>query len=128
MAKVRVWQVPAPAFRWDLRGPATLHEDERLIEEILRAGARGYVLKSDVSGAHQRGAGFGRAQTVLHLECIGDPARIHVDGQDEPRNRRVTRRPRRPNLTPTGPLIDGYLPAVAVGVYRLALLHELRCR
>ena len=28
----------------------TLHEDERLIEEILRAGARGYVLKSDVSG------------------------------------------------------------------------------
>jgi DNA-binding NarL/FixJ family response regulator len=28
----------------------TLHEDERLIEEILRAGTRGYVLKSDVSG------------------------------------------------------------------------------
>ena len=28
----------------------TLHEDERLIEETLRAGARGYVLKSDVSG------------------------------------------------------------------------------
>ena len=28
----------------------TLHEDERLIEEILKAGARGYVLKSDVSG------------------------------------------------------------------------------
>ena len=28
----------------------TVHEDERLVEEILRAGARGYVLKSDVSG------------------------------------------------------------------------------
>ena len=28
----------------------TLHEDERLIKEILRAGARGYVLKSDVGG------------------------------------------------------------------------------
>ena len=28
----------------------TLHEDERLIEEILKAGARGYVSKSDVSG------------------------------------------------------------------------------
>ena len=28
----------------------TLHEGERLIEEILKAGARGYVLKSDVSG------------------------------------------------------------------------------
>jgi DNA-binding NarL/FixJ family response regulator len=28
----------------------TLHEDETLIEEILRAGARGYVLKSDASG------------------------------------------------------------------------------
>jgi DNA-binding NarL/FixJ family response regulator len=28
----------------------TIHEDERLIAELLRAGARGYVLKSDFSG------------------------------------------------------------------------------
>jgi DNA-binding NarL/FixJ family response regulator len=28
----------------------TIHEDERLIEESLRAGARGYVLKSDLTG------------------------------------------------------------------------------
>lgn len=28
----------------------TMHEDEQLIEEMLRAGARGYVLKSDAAG------------------------------------------------------------------------------
>jgi DNA-binding NarL/FixJ family response regulator len=28
----------------------TVHEDERIVGEILRAGARGYVLKSDISG------------------------------------------------------------------------------
>src|SRR5262245_33964834 len=27
----------------------TVHEDERLIEQLLRAGARGYLLKSDMS-------------------------------------------------------------------------------
>jgi DNA-binding NarL/FixJ family response regulator len=60
----------------------TLHEDERLIEEILRAGARGYVLKSDVSGQL-----INAVQALAeHLERIGDPARVHVDGPDERRD------------------------------------------
>jgi DNA-binding NarL/FixJ family response regulator len=60
----------------------TLHEDERLIEEILRAGARAYVLKSDVSGQL-----INAVQALAeHLERIGDPARVHVDGPDERRD------------------------------------------
>ena len=64
----------------------TAHADEQLIAEALRAGARGFILKSDFHGELVTAVqSLRRAQTVFHVEGFGDSARYDVD---DPRSER----------------------------------------
>ena len=54
----------------------TMHENEQLVQELLQAGARGYLLKSDAR-THLIDANHlvGEPPTVLHQEGLRVPAR-----------------------------------------------------
>ena len=76
----------------------TMHESEQLIEELLKAGARGYVLKSDaardlpvaVESLYQRRPFFSSkvAQRVLH-GYLKDSARTRSKSPLTPMERRI---------------------------------------